>query len=186
MIHEKMQIRSQPVRAVQWTGWNWDEILRFVGEPVADERNSKPLPGWTKHGYFEISIEDSHNLMVPTPFGRVSAEMKDWIVEDEEGFRPVSSEVFTCYYAPAEVLEDEEDDKFAEAYVEGVRDGERAVPPLLRRFFWWDKDTLTSPRRPVYWGNDEYCNTTVGIRLKGGVLFVRTGRKVRLDPSKEN
>lgn len=68
---------------------------------------------------------------------------------------------------------------------QGHREAEQAVPPFLRRFFWWDKESLSFPRKLFYKGGDEYCNDTIGIRLKGGVLFIRRNRKVRLEPHPE-
>ncbi len=80
-------------------------------------------------------------------------------------------------------------EEWQDAYLEGSADGhreaERAIPPLLRRFFWWSLETITEEyRRKLLWlgGGDEYCNDTIGIRLKGGVLFIRRNRKVRLEP----
>lgn len=67
-----------------------------------------------------------------------------------------------------------------DSYDEGVGDAEKAIPPLLRRFFWWEKETLTHPWKLLYRSGDEYCNDVIGIRLKGGVLFIRTGRKISL------
>jgi len=79
-----------------------------------------------------------------------------------------------------------------DAYLEGAKDAhkeaERAIPPLLRRFFWWPTETITEEyQRKILWlgGGDEYCNDTIGIRLRGGVLFVRRNRKVRLEPHPE-
>lgn len=45
-------------------------------------------------------------------------------------------------------------------------------PVVSKRFFWWDADSLTFPRKIFYRGGDENCNTTVGLRLPGGVLFL--------------
>jgi hypothetical protein len=66
-----------------------------------------------------------------------------------------------------------------DGYMEGCRDQEKCVPPWLRRFFWWDKEKLSFPFRPLYiGGTDEYCNPTLGIRVWNGVVFFRYGRKV--------
>lgn len=75
------------------------------------------------------------------------------------------------------------------AYLEGSQDAHReaqeATPPWLRRFFWWPLHTITEENRGKrLWlgGGDEYCNDTIGIRLKGGVLFIRRNWRVRLEP----
>lgn len=187
MIYEHVVKRPRPVRAVQWTGFNWPEILRFVGPPVADERNTKPSPGWTANGYFEISIEDSNVLMVPTLHGRVEAQKGSWILQGPKDFWPVDEELFKDDYAYgtalAELDQEEVSDEWAEAYDEGCRDMEKAIPPILRRFFWWDKDSLTSPWKLIYRGGDEFCNNTLGVRVKGGVFFIRTDRKFRTEPN---
>jgi hypothetical protein len=83
-----------------------------------------------------------------------------------------------------DALSGDEQDLYLEGMRDGVKDAERAVPPLLRRFFWWDLETIADDaRRKIFWkGGDEYCNDTIGIRLKGGVLFIRRNRKVRLEP----
>lgn len=73
-------------------------------------------------------------------------------------------------------------DAYLEGSADGIREAEMAVPPLLRRFFWWDKEGLTFPWKLLYFGGDEYCNDTIGIRLKGGVLFIRRNLRVRLEP----
>lgn len=68
-------------------------------------------------------------------------------------------------------------------YDQGYKEAESAVPPIIRRrFFWWDKGSLTRPRQPLYWSFDEYCNRVLGLRVRGGVLFIRTARTVRLEP----
>lgn len=67
----------------------------------------------------------------------------------------------------------------------GNWEAERAIPPLLRRFFWWPLDRITEEyQKKILWlgGGDEYCNDTIGIRLKGGVLFIRRNLRVRLEP----
>lgn len=63
---------------------------------------------------------------------------------------------------------------------------ERSIPPLLRRFYWYDNDRFAEDWK-IPWisgpgtnGHDEWCNPVVGIRLLGGVLYVRVGRKLRL------
>ena len=41
------------------------------------------------------------------------------------------------------------------------------------RFFWWSASDLTYRWRPLYiGGTDEFDNTTLGVRLPGGVLFM--------------
>lgn len=43
-----------------------------------------------------------------------------------------------------------------------------------RPFFWWSADGLSYPRKIIYWeGTDEFHWRTLGIRLPGGVLFLR-------------
>jgi hypothetical protein len=83
--------------------------------------------------------------------------------------------------------------EYHQGYEQGVRDeqdclmekDERNVPPWLRRFFWHDKESFGEGWR-IPWvslprtnGHDEWCNPVAGIRLRGGVLYVRTGRRVR-------
>lgn len=77
----------------------------------------------------------------------------------------------------------EEQDLYLKGVQDGIKDAERATPPLLRRFFWWDLETIAEDARRKLFskGGDEYCNDTIGIRLKGGVLFIRRNRKVRLE-----
>jgi len=59
-------------------------------------------------------------------------------------------------------------------------------PPWLRRFFWHTRDSFCEDSRPRLWvppgqaRTDEWCNPVFGIRLRGGVLYVRYGRRVRL------
>lgn len=80
----------------------------------------------------------------------------------------------------------EEFEAWQDGYLDGFEDAhkevESATPPWLRRFFWWDRDGLTSRFRPLYLGTDEYCNDTIGIRLWGGVLLIRRNWTVRLEP----
>lgn len=46
------------------------------------------------------------------------------------------------------------------------------MPLEASRFFWWSARDLTYRWRLLYLGGtDEFDNTTVGIRLPGGVLF---------------
>lgn len=86
---------------------------------------------------------------------------------------------------------DQQDDAWKDAWLEGaaqgVREAERAIPPLLRRFYWWELEGIADDyRRKLLWfSGDEYCNDTIGIRLRGGVLFIRRNRKVRLEPHPE-
>lgn len=83
---------------------------------------------------------------------------------------------------------DAKDDAWQDAWLEGaaqgIREAEQAIPPLLRRFFWWDLEQVADDyrRKLIWFGGDEYCNDTIGIRLKGGVLFIRRNRRVRLEP----
>lgn len=82
----------------------------------------------------------------------------------------------------------EEEDAWCAGAVQGIREAERAIPPLLRRFFWWPTETISEEhQKRIFWlgGGDEYCNDTIGIRLKGGVLFIRRNRRVRLEPHPE-
>jgi hypothetical protein len=81
-------------------------------------------------------------------------------------------------------LSPDEQDLYLEGMKDGVKEAELAVPPLLRRFFWWDRETIAEDarRKLFYKGGDECCNDAIGIRLKGGVLFIRVNRKVRLEP----
>lgn len=59
-------------------------------------------------------------------------------------------------------------------------------PPWLRRFFWHPLETYCEDSVPRLWvsprtaATDEWCNPVFGIRMRGGVLYVRYKRRVRL------
>lgn len=69
------------------------------------------------------------------------------------------------------------------AYKELERKDWRYTPPLLRRFFWHPLDSFCE--KPAWFirnkvaATDEWCNPVVGIRLRGGVLYVRYHWKLR-------
>ncbi|MEW2498393.1 hypothetical protein AB0942_33405 [Streptomyces nodosus] len=50
------------------------------------------------------------------------------------------------------------------------------------RFFWWRAGTLTRSWQPVYTGDEENCNRTIGLRLPGGVLFMCLNVPLRQRP----
>jgi len=70
-----------------------------------------------------------------------------------------------------------------QAYTELCEQTEWTVPPLLRRFFWHDGSGETDDQMKhliaTDCGTDEWCNPVFGIRMPGGMLYVRYGRKVR-------
>jgi hypothetical protein len=51
-----------------------------------------------------------------------------------------------------------------------------------RRFFWWSAKDLTFRWRPLYWGTEENCNRTFGVRVPGGVVFVCLNIPLRQTP----
>lgn len=71
------------------------------------------------------------------------------------------------------------------------RDMERSTPPWLRRFFWHSLDAFVEDYKvpwfitPTEAGGDEWCNRLIGIRLWGGVLYVRINRRLRNADSPE-
>lgn len=70
-------------------------------------------------------------------------------------------------------------------------DSESTTPPWLRRFFWHSLDSFVEDYKvPWFIPNkeakcDEFCNPVFGIRLIGGVLYVRYGRTLRGPKSPE-
>ena len=55
-------------------------------------------------------------------------------------------------------------------------------PHRSTRFFWWSARSLTCRWRLLYWGTEENCNRTLGVRLPGGVLFVCLNIPLRQAP----
>lgn len=53
------------------------------------------------------------------------------------------------------------------------------------RWFWWHASSLAHRWHPLYWGTDENCNPTIGLRVPGGVIFLCRGWRVRQDECEE-
>lgn len=75
-------------------------------------------------------------------------------------------------------------DGWDRAYEELSERDTSSVPPLLRRFYWSPWSTYEDDYRPWFRGRreaggDEHCNPVVSVRLRGGLLHIRVGRKVR-------
>lgn len=82
-----------------------------------------------------------------------------------------------------------ESDDFRRGYNRGWDDAaleqdekdESFTPPWFRRYFWYPMETFCEDSRPRfgYLSHDDHCNPLLGVRLRGGVLNIRYGRKVR-------
>ena len=80
--------RIAEVEAVQWTGYNWDEMCAFANSPNVMVRAERS-PGGT--------------VMVPTLEGAVEAGVGDWIVKDRDGtLSACGGNSFEAAYEPVE------------------------------------------------------------------------------------
>lgn len=75
-------------------------------------------------------------------------------------------------------------DGWERAYEQLAERDLESVPPLLRRFFWGSWSTYDDDYRPWFRsrreaGDDEFCNPVVSVRMPGGLLHIRVGRRVR-------
>jgi len=89
------KFRKKPVvvEAVQWTGYNGHEIIKFVGQNL---HFSQPPSGY-KH-----SNDDSLELLtiqIPTLEGVMTANQMDWIIKGVNGeFYPCKPDIFEKTY----------------------------------------------------------------------------------------
>lgn len=84
----KYKKRALPVDAVNFTGFNNFEVLRFmgIGERIVNNLELKP----TDCPYID------------TPYGKVVAEPGDWVIRTPEGeLHHVDKEHFDKFYEPA-------------------------------------------------------------------------------------
>lgn len=76
--------RKKPVviKAVQWTGTNWDEVGDLMGLSCT------------------MTVNDA--FVIPTPEGEIYASVGDWIIKGVKGeFYPCKPEIFQMTYEEA-------------------------------------------------------------------------------------
>ena len=85
--------RKKPVviEAMQWTGENVQDIVKFIGE----------LPYAVDEGI--IHDPASHTLIIPTLEGAMEASQNDWIIKGVKGeFYPCKPDIFEETYESVE------------------------------------------------------------------------------------
>ena len=78
-----MKYRKKPVviEAVQWTGDNWIEVSKFLGDSYSDP------------------IRNSRDLFIDTLEGTMMANPNDWIIKGIKGeFYPCKPDIFEATY----------------------------------------------------------------------------------------
>lgn len=98
-----MKFRKKPVviDAVQWTGLNVDEILRFCETGASLRRVDYPSPngGRIIGGCLVIETREDG----PNREAKHVADPRDWIIKGVKGeFYPCKPDIFAATYEPAE------------------------------------------------------------------------------------
>ena len=71
-----------PIDAVQWTGYNFDEIAKFI-------KDNHPV------------ITDTNNLLISTLEGEMKASIGSWIIRGPKGeYYPCRGDIFEETYEP--------------------------------------------------------------------------------------
>ena len=83
------------IDAVQWKGWNWNEICEFVPVPTVAVGDVDNL--------VMLDTESRMPIIIYTLEGDMRAEIGDWIIRGVKGeYYPCKPDIFLATYETAE------------------------------------------------------------------------------------
>lgn len=98
-----MKFRKKPVvvEAVQWSGNNLDEVLKFIADEKGSFEHLPKTGGNIKAGVGHTPADGC--LFIPTLEGDMCASPNDWIIKGVKGeFYPCKPDIFEMTYEKAE------------------------------------------------------------------------------------
>jgi len=120
---QKFRKKPVEIEAIQWTGYNGHQIIKFVGQNL---HFSQPPSGY-KH-----SNDDSLELLtiqIPTLEGVMTANQMDWIIKGINGeFYPCKPDIFEKTYEP------ETPGESNQAHPEGVKEVVDCYNKLVKEY----------------------------------------------------
>jgi hypothetical protein len=158
-LDEITAIRARVWEALARTGVADTDLAALIG--VAPAKIAASFAGRRRFSTYELAAIAEH--------GGTTVE---WLCGDSDNYDYSAAVTAPLTDEQAAALRQDLADGAVPRRKATVLDGADAGPIRSTRWFWWNASSLTHRWRPLYWGSEENCNRTIGLRVPGGVLFL--------------